>query len=87
MTTESNDWRAVVRAWQRRGFDLATGGRAVIMRRADKATIEVLTVSEFGGAGFSKHDREALADELKQFIDGVTATAVTNDMTVRGKKP
>jgi len=87
MTTKTNDWRALVRSWQRRGYDLATEGRAVIMRRADKATIEVLTVSEFGGAGFSKHDREALADELKQFIDGVTATAVTNDMTVRGKKP
>jgi len=87
MTTETNDWRSVVRAWQRRGFDLVVEGRTVIMRRVDKAAIELMSVSEFGGAGFSEHEREALADELKQFIDGVTATAVTNDMTVRGKKP
>jgi len=72
MTTETNDWRALVRSWQRRGFDLATEGRAVIMRRTDRATIEVLTVAEFGGAGFSRKEREALAGELKQFIDGVT---------------
>jgi len=70
MTTETNDWRSVVRAWQRRGFDLATEGRAVIMRRADKATIEVLTIAEFGGAaGFTRKEREALAEELKQFLD------------------
>ena len=69
MTTETNDWRAVVRAWQRRGYNLATEGRAVIMRRADKATIEVLTVAEFGGAGFSRKERDAMACELKQFLD------------------
>ena len=68
MTTETNDWREVVRAWQRRGFDLATESRAVIMRRADKATIELLTVSEFGGAEFSKQERDAMACELKQFL-------------------
>jgi len=73
MTTETNDWRSVVRAWQLRGYNLATEGRAVIMRRTDRATIELLTVSEFGGAGFSKHDREALACELKQFLDGMTS--------------
>ena len=27
MTTEANDWREVVRSWQRRGFELATEGR------------------------------------------------------------
>ena len=69
MTTETNDWRAVVRAWQLKGYNLATEGRAVIMRRADKATIELLTVSEFGGAEFSKQEREAMACELKQFLD------------------
>ena len=74
MTAETNDWRAVVRSWQRRGFDLATEGRAVIMRRADKATIEVLTIAEFGGAaGFTRKEREALAEEIKQFLDGMTA--------------
>jgi len=73
MTTETNDWRSVVRAWQMKGYNLATEGRTVIMRRADKATIELLTVSEFGGAGFSRKEREALADELKQFLDGMTA--------------
>ena len=69
MTAETNDWRAVVRAWQLRGYDLATEGRAVIMRRADKASIELLTVSEFGGAGFSKQEREELAGELNRFIE------------------
>jgi len=73
MTTETNDWREVVREWQRRGYNLATEGRAVIMRRTDRATIEVLTVAEFGGAGFSRKEREALAGELKQFLDGMTA--------------
>ena len=73
MTTETNDWRAVVRSWQMKGYNLATEGRAVIMRRTDRATIEVLTVAEFGGAGFSRKEREALAGELKQFLDGMTA--------------
>ena len=79
MTTETNDWRSVVRSWQRRGFDLATEGRAVIMRRADKATIELLTIAEFGGAGFSRKEREALADELKQFLDTCSECGATSD--------
>ena len=69
MTAETNDWRSVVRAWQMKGYNLATEGRAVIMRRPDRATIEVLTIAEFGGAGFSRKERDARACELKQFLD------------------
>ena len=80
MTAETNDWRSVVRAWQLRGYNLATEGWAVIMRRTDRATIEVLTIAEFGGAaGFTRKEREALADELKQFLDTCSECGATSD--------
>ena len=85
MTAETNDWRAVVRAWQLRGYDLVAEGRAVIIRRADKAAIEVLTVAEPGGVGFSKQEREELAGELKQFLNTCSECGATSDRCRKSK--
>ena len=65
-----NEWKQHLQEWLKRGYLLTACGRAVLLQHKDsKAAVELLCVSEFGGVGLEKKQREELAKVLKQKIE------------------
>jgi hypothetical protein len=63
-------WRESLRSWTKRGYQVVACGRAVLLQHRDsKAAVELLSVSEFGGVGMEKKEREELAEEMKHKIE------------------